>query len=215
MAPAERLQIKVCGLSDRANAAAVAALGPDFIGFNFWPQSRRFVGKDFEKVLPVDAALSVKRIGVFVDSEPAEVERAVQECALQGVQLHGGESVEYCRGLRKTCPDLLIIKALAVGDVFPAALVEQFSKEADYLLFDTPSEGFGGSGRRFDWRLLEEYSGPVPALIAGGVDETNLEYLKELRRKGRAIAGVDINSRVEIEPGLKSIERVKQVMERL
>lgn len=211
----ERLQIKVCGLRDPINIGEVAALKPNYIGFNFWPRSKRYVGDDFSADYHAAVSADIKRVGVFVNADLDAVAAIAQHCKLDGIQLHGDEEPEYFKELRLRAPAKFLIKVLRIEDALPQAIFKQYTPLADMFLFDKASVGFGGSGKRFDWRLLRDYHEKTPALVAGGVDETGLEFLKDLHRVGRAIAGIDVNSRVELEPGLKSTVRIKKVMERL
>ncbi|MCB0346188.1 MAG: phosphoribosylanthranilate isomerase [Bdellovibrionales bacterium] len=211
----DRLQIKVCGLKDPANISEVAALGPDFIGFNFWPTSKRYVGDDFSADYHAAVPSEIKRVGVFVNAEVDAVAAVAAHCRLDGIQLHGDEDLEYCRVVKDLARDKFLIKVLRIEDSLPVEQFKIFSSVSDYFLFDKASVTYGGTGLRFDWRLLSDYREKTPALVAGGVDEQGIDFIKDLRRVGRTIVGIDVNSRVELEPGLKSTVRIKKVMEHL
>ncbi len=211
------LWIKVCGMKDAANVAAVASLGVSRIGFIFHPRSPRFVGHSL--VVPRECTGSARRIGVFVDSSVEEVCRVIEEWSLDGVQLHGVESPGYCRDLRREWRGELL-KAVGGFDEPLGSLVAPYDGEVDGILLDTrlsssridPSEGpAGGTGRAFDWRLLDTYEGSTPYIVAGGVGPANIGDLLQYRDR-ELFVGIDLNSQVESNPALKDIAKVRQIM---
>ncbi|MCE1198117.1 MAG: phosphoribosylanthranilate isomerase [Marinilabiliales bacterium] len=201
--------VKVCGLKDPANHAAVAALpGVDLTGMIFYPASPRFVQ------LPPDAFETGKettthRVGVFVQEEVERVLELQERYRLEFLQLHGNESVDYVKELRKRMPaGTKIIKAFAVKSEESLALTHPFHGICDYFLFDTPGPGHGGTGRQFDWSVLEQYVGETPFLLSGGIAPEHLSVLYTFDHP--RWAGIDLNSRFETEPGIKDIEKLSQ-----
>lgn len=199
--------VKVCGMREDANAQAVAALGVDCMGFIFFERSQRFVG-DFTPSTPSNIA----RVGVFVDAELSYIEAMVEKHSLDYVQLHGKESVEVCREI-KSRGAVKVIKAISVAGAEDFELASLYDGEVDYLLFDTKCDCYGGSGVTFDWSLLENYRGETPFLLSGGIDESMAEQISEIRYK--SFAGVDLNSRFEVSPAFKNIEKLRNFIEKI
>ena len=190
--------VKVCGLRD--NWKEVSELQPDLLGLIFYPKSSRFIELDGEKIIATD----IPKVGVFVKASAADIIKKVAQYQLSYVQLHGDESVEFIEELKKSLTEIKIIKVFRVQDKLPD--VKQFEDLVDLFLFDTKVSEYGGTGSRFDWNILSTYSSRIPFLIAGGVDEEDVENIKSLQING--FIGVDINSKFEDEPGLKNIEKV-------
>src|SRR6478735_4533152 len=149
-----KIKVKVCGMRETENIRKVAACAPDFMGFIFYPGSLRFVGNDFK--LPNDFPSQVERVGVFVQESTEEIIARATRHGLSYIQLHGGESVEQCAALKQK--GLKIIKVFSVGEEFDFQVVKEFVPVADYFLFDTKSSTYGGSGRTFNWSLLNQYT---------------------------------------------------------
>ncbi|MDP5139371.1 MAG: phosphoribosylanthranilate isomerase, partial [Spirosomaceae bacterium] len=129
---------------------------------------------------------------------------------LDGVQLHGNESPELCLQLKEQ--NLVVFKAFSVDENFDFAVTEPYKKVVDYFLFDTKATGgHGGHGVAFDWKILDKYDNEIPFLLAGGVSLENIEEVKKLTHLN--IYGIDVNSKFEIEPGLKDLEKLRKLQE--
>ena len=202
----KNLKIKVCGMRDPENISGVADALPDFMGFIFYPKSKRFVGTDFSieslKTIPE----SVKKAGVFVDELPEKVLEICQDLKLQVAQLHGGESPEYCRQIRNS--GLTVFKAFSVDEQFDFEKLKAYSGVCDYFLFDTKGHLPGGTGQKFNWQLQENYKGEVPFFLSGGIGPDDLEAIKHFSHP--RWHGIDINSGFELAPALKDVEKVNQ-----
>ncbi|HEY1007534.1 MAG TPA: phosphoribosylanthranilate isomerase [Sphingobacteriaceae bacterium] len=200
------LKIKVCGMRDPANIAAVSALKPDYLGFIFFPGSRRFVGPDPETLFSqITADPGIVRTGVFVDESPEVILDHARRFQLGAVQLHGGESPAVCSQL--LAAGLEVIKAFGVGETFDFGRLDPYRDACTYFLFDTKTSGHGGSGRAFDWSLLDGYTGDRPFFLSGGVGPENIGALQNI--SSRYFYGTDLNSRFETEPGLKDTDRLR------
>ncbi|MXV15901.1 phosphoribosylanthranilate isomerase [Hufsiella ginkgonis] len=204
------MKIKVCGMRDPENIKAVAALSPDYMGFIFYPGSERFVAG-----LPPKAIWSLPEdiitTGVFVDSGYDEIIANVEKFRLQAVQLHGSETPELCGKLY--ADGLQVIKAFGVNEQFDFDTTEPFSEYADYFLFDTKTPGHGGSGASFNWALLENYLLDVPYFLSGGIGPDAVDDLKA--NYDHRFYAVDLNSRFEVSPGLKDVEKLRNVFKQL
>lgn len=217
------------------NIRAVSALGIDMIGFVFWPDSPRFVrmissqagiipdysverlNKGRGKVeAPADEVVLPKRVGVFVDDMPQSIVTRVFNYDLDYVQLHGEESRVMIENLRRTLePDIKsgvkIIKALSIGSPEDVSRYKEYEGVVDLFIFDTKCKTVGGSGEQFDWDVLKLYDGKTPFLLSGGIGPDDVERVKSFSHP--QFAGVDLNSRFEIEPGLKDVEALRQFIQ--
>ena len=181
----------------------------DWMGFIFWSGSKRYVG---ERIAYVPER--VRPIGVFVNADIDEILAAVAANRLGGVQLHGAESVEFCHRLRELLPDdVLMVKAIAVSDAVDAQSASAYDGSVDYLLFDTHCSGYGGSGCAFDWSTLDSYTGRTPFLLSGGIGIDSVDTLHRFSHP--RLAGVDINSRFELSPGVKDIDLVADFLNQI
>ncbi|MVN21547.1 phosphoribosylanthranilate isomerase [Mucilaginibacter arboris] len=201
------MKIKVCGMKFPENVRAVAALQPDYLGFIFYPHSPRFVGYEPNKEL-TELRLPAKKVGVFVDKDFSTIKSIIQKYQLDAVQLHGNEVPEMC-GALKTQTE--VIKAFGVDDTFDFSRLEPYANCVDFFLFDTKTTAHGGSGEVFNWQILQNYHLKVPFFISGGLSEENIESV--LKLKHPAFYGVDLNSRFEISPGLKDLEKLSRTFE--
>ena len=206
------LKLKVCGMRDAANVASVAALLPEFMGFIFVPESPRFAGQAVTTELVGSLPHAVRSIGVFRDETIDSVVKTVKGLGLSGVQLHGQEAPHYLEELRKELPNAVIIKAVAVSSAPDIDVLSELDGVADLLILD---HGRGGSGVRFDWTMLERYRAATPFLLAGGIGTENIGEALTVARGISQCAGFDINSKVEVEPGVKDIGKVREVMQRI
>ena len=229
------MYIKVCGMREPENIRAVSALGIDMIGFVFWPDSPRFVrmissqagiipdysverlNKGRGKVeAPADEVVLPKRVGVFVDDMPQSIVTRVFNYDLDYVQLHGEESRVMIENLRRTLePDIKsgvkIIKALSIGSPEDVSRYKEYEGVVDLFIFDTKCKTVGGSGEQFDWDVLKLYDGKTPFLLSDGIGPDDVERVKSFSHP--QFAGVDLNSRYEIEPGLKDVEALRQFIQ--
>ena len=198
-----QLKIKVCGMRHPENLEQLCALAPEFVGFIFYPRSKRFVGSTPDPALFQIPGLETKKVGVFVNEEISRVSSAIKNYKLDVVQLHGGESVEYCQNLAGEA------QVLKVLDPYELRFgLENFATAADYFLVDTPGEGYGGTGRKFDWNLLKEISSSVPFMLSGGIAPGDAAAIRSIDHKG--LMGIDLNSGFELAPGRKDMQELKK-----
>ncbi len=191
--------LKVCGMRNDKNLLALQEVHPDWIGLIFHPRSPRYVERRIDH--PGDSRL----IGVFVDAELEFIQQKVIDFRLDGVQLHGSESPEFCRQFFDL--GLLTLKAFSIGSTFSFPDIEKYEGSCHYYLFDTKGEQPGGTGLRFDWKLLDEYRLDTPFLLSGGIGPESVTEIREFRHE--RLAGVDINSRFEDGPAMKNIHKIK------
>lgn len=201
------MKLKVCGMREKENIEELLMLKPDFIGFIFYAKSPRFVGS-FE--IP-NVPRETKKVGVFVNEDESFIMDCVEKHGLDYAQLHGNESVELAKKLKYN--GVGVIKVFGVMDAFPSAEIRPYEDAVDYFLFDTKTPAHGGSGQKFDWSILKSYDSSKPFFLSGGIEVSDIEEIKEMNIEKLEV--IDVNSRFEIAPGLKNIEKVKALKSKL
>lgn len=203
------MKIKVCGMRVPSNVEAVCGTRPDFLGYIFVKESSRYVGPHPDPAIFRIPPPEISRVGVFVNEEKDKVLRMHTECRLDMVQLHGSESPEYCRVLKEE--GINVIKAFRPDSLAYSGIPEQYRESVTYYLFDSPGKQHGGTGRKFDWELLDGARIPAPFLLSGGIGPEDLHAIMGLEHP--SFAGIDINSRFEVSPGVKDVKLLKVFME--
>jgi phosphoribosylanthranilate isomerase len=193
-------RIKICGITRVEDALAACAAGADALGFVFHAPSPRNVAPDTAREIIARLPPFVTTVGLFVDREPAEVERVTAEVPLDLLQFHGDEAPELCTRFRR--PYFKAVRMRAGVDLLEYA--RRFG-DARALLLDAYVSGtHGGTGTRFDWRLVPP-SLPLPIVLSGGLTAENVgEAVRALRPWA-----VDVSSGVEAAPGIKDPQRVR------
>jgi len=204
------MQIKVCGMRERENILALEReIAPDWMGLIFYSKSARFVNN--AESLP---KTNLRKVGVFVNESVAEILMKVDEYGLSAIQLHGKESVEFVEALaQKTKKE--IWKVISVKDTIDWDSLRGYLPFISKFLFDTATVAHGGSGKKFDWSVLESYPFDKGFLLSGGLDESCADEVLALVAKVPQLEGVDLNSKFEVEPALKNIEKLKSFKKRL
>ncbi|HEX8428719.1 phosphoribosylanthranilate isomerase [Hymenobacter sp.] len=203
--------LKVCGMRQPDNLAAVAALQPDFLGFIFYPKSSRYVGAQLSGEELAALPAGIRKVGVFVNESPEAVLARVAELGLDLVQLHGQETPADCAAIQAA--GVPVVKAFSVGKEFDFKKLHPYVGSVDYFLFDTQGAQPGGNGTAFNWNLLADYELPVPYFLAGGLSLEQAEALRNLRLPG--LFALDLNSCFETEPGVKDVKLLEQMFESL
>ncbi|MDO5973401.1 phosphoribosylanthranilate isomerase [Flavivirga jejuensis] len=197
------MRLKVCGMKYEENITQVASLQPDYLGFIFYKKSARH----FNTSIP-ELPASIKKVGVFVDENLEDVISQINTHQLQVVQLHGKESPEYCNALRH----VEVIKVFSIKNEFNFEVLKSYENACDYYLFDTKGELPGGNGYTFDWNVLNNYPSTKPFFLSGGIGIDEIEKIKAFTKSkaSKYCYAIDVNSKFEIEPGLKHIEKLKE-----
>jgi phosphoribosylanthranilate isomerase len=170
------MKLKICGMKYPDNILEVGSLLPDYLGFIFWEKSARY----FDGTIPT-LPQSIKKIGVFVNASKEEIVAQVLKHDLQAVQLHGHESIAFCKELKNTLADTIeIIKVFSVDDTFDFNQIEPFETVCDYFLFDTKGKLPGGNGTAFDWKVLEQYPSQKPFFLSGGIGLDEIDLVKQI-----------------------------------
>lgn len=222
------MKVKVCGMRDGENIRQVSKLGVDYIGMIFWEKSPRNVTMipSHAGIIPDTTRLVAnsetpscyQRVGVFVDEMAQNIITRVVNFKLDVIQLHGHEEPTLIRNLRSTIdPDLRrgiqIWKAISIMDRNSIAIYKQYEDCVDAFVFDTKCTCVGGSGKQFDWSVLDGYDGEKPFLLSGGIGPDDAARIRDFKHP--KMMGIDLNSRFEIEPGMKNVELLKQFLTQL
>ncbi len=181
------------------NILEVCTLKPDFVGYIFYAGSKRYVGDTPDPAIFRIPDREIAKVGVFVNEELSVVKKSFEMYHLDLVQLHGTESPQYCLSLNIS--GIPLIKALNPYNIHGGGSLDEYKEAVQYFLFDTPGKEFGGTGRKFDWDLLNGISIPQPFLLSGGIGSTDVMSIGKLDHPG--LIGIDVNSKFEISPGMK------------
>ena len=210
------IKLKVCGLTKLDQIVELMQMNIDFLGFIFYEKSPRYV----LNALTLNEIKSIQhrgKVGVFVNENIATIHEISEKAGLNYIQLHGDETEDFIIELRQNLKEeVKIIKVFRIPIVIPRNEESQrfftsllaVQNDIDYVLFDTDSESFGGTGKTFDWQILNELEINIPYFLSGGISEENIENIKQLEQQPFAL---DINSKVEFEPGNKNINKIKIV----
>ena len=208
------MKLKVCGMKYVDNIRQVAELKPDYLGFIFYERSKR----NFEGIIP-EIPKGIKKTGVFVNEYLEILVSLAEEYKLEALQLHGDESVAYIKELKshlersreeKRLPKVEIIKVFGIKDTFDFSILEEYESVVDYFLFDTKGKERGGNGVVFDWTVLKDYPSTKPFFLSGGIGLEETVAVKEISKTNLPIYAIDVNSKFETKPGLKSIKELKK-----
>ncbi len=216
------LKVKICGLTRAQDAESAICMGAWALGFNFYPKSPRYVSPTRVREMiarittrTTQATGQVKKVGVFVNQDLAQIQCIVETSGVDTVQLHGTQTPEFCARLRERLPQVSQIKALRLRTVDDFTLLPQYRAVCDSILLDTylphaPST-YGGSGVSGDWDLAKFAAQSGPIILAGGLNSTNIRAALQKLGPG-TLAAIDVCSGVELEPGVKSYAKMKQFM---
>ena len=213
------MNIKVCGITQFKQLQQLEALNIDYAGLIFYKDSPRYIGNKITGKQIKDADFDIKKVGVFVDPGYSELLDAIDEYGLDIVQLHGNETPEMCEELSA---EVEVIKAFRIaGDesIDIDEMVADYDEVCDYYLFDTAGlkESFGGTGQQFDWGILKKAKIEKPFFLSGGISPDDAENLKLFQTDpvAKDLFAVDINSKFEIMPGVKDMDKVKEFVSKV
>lgn len=201
------LKIKICGMRDVENIKQILELEPDYLGFIFYENSTRHISKAQMKEVIKLSFGETERVGVFVNESVENVLSYADQGFFDIVQLHGNETPEMVKALKEE--GLEIIKVFSVDDNFNAKVLNRYA-DADYFLFDTKGKLPGGNGVKFNWDVLENSKIKKPFFLSGGLNVEDMDMVVNLN--SRNLYALDFNSKLEDEPGLKNLTKVKQIL---
>jgi phosphoribosylanthranilate isomerase len=177
------------------------------MGFIFYKKSPRYFNNALTSEEARQLPKHLKKVGVFVNEPIDNVLNTIEKYDLNAIQLHGEESTNYCKELVNR---IEVIKTISVKDRSSIELSQYYQDVCTYLLFDTATPNYGGSGKSFNKELLKDIDISKPYFISGGISPEHFNQLKDLSLPN--FIGVDLNSKFEVSPGIKNIEKIKQFL---
>ena len=198
-------------MRNQSNIEDLVKIKPDYIGFIFYPKSKRFIGTQIPEEIQALIPVYIQKVGVFVDEPFDNLLEKFRENKLDMIQLHGSELPGYCERLKKL--DIPVIKVFSIDPDFDFETVKPYDRYCDYYLFDTAGDLQGGTGIKFDWKKLDQYKEDKPFFLSGGIQPTDIEGIKSI--PNNELHAIDVNSGFEVEPGVKEIPKLKLFIEEL
>lgn len=198
-------------MSDPENIQGVLNAKPDYLGYIFYPKSKRYVGDKPNRTIFEMVPISTQKVAVFVNEEAETVGNICQKFHMDIAQLHGNESPKYCQEVRDF--GLTIFKAFSVNEQFDFSILTSYQDVVDFFLFDTKGELPGGTGLKFNWEILKDYHLPVPFLLSGGIKPNDIEELASFNHE--QLYALDINSGFEISPAVKDTKKVNEFISQI
>lgn len=203
------MRVKVCGMTNAAQVHQLDELGVEFAGFIFYPKSPRYVFRHMSAPEIKKIRTSVNKVGVFVNTAADDILKTVDDCGLYLVQLHGDESPRFCEQIANY---ITVVKAFRLSDNDHIEwMIKPYMDVVDMFLFDTEGAGYGGTGKKFNWEILKGLKIEKPFFLSGGIQPDDVEKLKEFQLEpvAKDLFAVDVNSKFELSPGEKDLEKVK------
>jgi phosphoribosylanthranilate isomerase len=193
------------------NLAQLTKLRIDMIGFIFYDRSSRFVETTLSAAAVYAIPARIQRVGVFVNDTTKNIVSMARWLRLNAVQLHGSETPDECWRVKNT--GITVIKAFHVADDAEFAECDRYEGACDFFLFDTKTREYGGSGIKFKWEALSNYSGKTPFFLSGGIGPADAAIIKEIQHP--ALYGIDLNSKFETKPGWKDVDSIRTFLDEI
>ncbi len=209
------MRIKVCGNTQLSQVHELDEIGVEFAGFIFYHKSPRYVVGRIDGEALKKAKLKINKVGVFVNAGYDEVMNHVEQYGLYMAQLHGDESPRLCERISEQVPTIKVFR-IKEGDNIDWK-IREYRNVSDLFLFDTDWFNYGGSGKKFDWHILDNAHIKKPFLLSGGIGIEDVEALQSFAagKHGGDLFAVDVNSKLESSPGIKDMEKVRKFVEAL
>ncbi|HTE07321.1 MAG TPA: phosphoribosylanthranilate isomerase [Flavitalea sp.] len=202
------MRIKVCGMTQLEQVERLPDLGITFAGFIYYSKSPRYVFRHLT-TSQIKKINKINKVGVFVNAPIEDVLHMVDECRLHMVQLHGDESPKYCE---KIADYVSVVKAFRISDDDSIEwMIKPFMDVSDMFMFDTMGAGYGGTGKKLDWNILDSGNIGKPFFLSGGIQPEDISALTEFSQKpvGKSLFAIDINSKFETSPGVKDLDKIE------
>ena len=203
------MKLKVCGLTKTDQIHELISMKVDFLGFIFYEKSPRYVLNHLS-LSQISGIKHSGKVGVFVNESVENIVAIAEDTALNYIQLHGDEEENFIDELRnKLNKETKIIKVFRVGKEFENLKfkIQNLKSDVDYFLFDTDSKAFGGTGKTFNWQILNELDIPKPYFLSGGISPENCKDIRNIKQQPLAL---DINSKFETQAGMKDLEKIRE-----
>ncbi len=223
------MRIKICGITKLDQGQAIAEIGATALGFICVPKSPRYITPENIKNIIQKLPINIDKIGVFVNPKIDLLSEIITNTQLNGIQLHGDESPEFCNQLRHSIPNNIeIIKALRIKSPQDLKKANIYENYIDTLLLDAyHPEKLGGTGKTLDWKIIEEFHPTSPWLLAGGLTPENVTkaiqkfilvsqpQIESNHKFNHNFCGIDLSSGVETAPGDKNLVKVRKLFSSL
>jgi len=209
------MRIKVCGMTKPEQVKQLDEMGVEFAGFIFYPKSPRYVFKSMPATEIKKIRGKINKVGVFVNADADQILKTVDACGLYLVQLHGDENPRVCERIANY---VSVIKAFRISeDDNIEWKIREYYDAVDMYMFDTEGVGYGGTGKKFNWQLLKGQNIRKPFFLSGGISPDDTENLKTFQTDpvAKDLFAVDINSKFEIMPGVKDMDKVKEFVSKV
>jgi len=201
------MKVKVCGISQLDQLEPLDAIGVDFVGMIFFSQSTRNVYNRLFAWEVKPLPLHMKKVGVFVNTDEEYIMSQVEAYGLDLVQLHGDETPAFCKTISEQVAVSKAFRITRTNEQNIDWMIRPYEEYCDYYLFDTNRKNaYGGTGEKFDWKVLNENKINKPFFLSGGIALEDAEKLKAFEHP--FFYAVDINSKFEISPGVKDLAAI-------
>ncbi|MBN8685735.1 MAG: phosphoribosylanthranilate isomerase [Chitinophagales bacterium] len=209
------MKLKVCGNILPEQVKTFDDLGVDMAGFNFYPASPRYMRQKISPEKMKQLKGKFARVGIFVNARYDELVRTVEEYRLDMVQLSGDETPEYCARIADFISVIKVFRLAGKENLDPLTI--PYKNVCDFFMFDTAGTGYGSTGKKFNWKLLEKAPPSKPYFLSGGVEPADAERIKALSAgpAGAKLFAVDVNSKFEMGAGVKDMNKLKQFIDEL
>ncbi len=210
------MQIKVCGMTKAEQVLQLDELGVEFAGFIFYPKSPRYVLSHMSmEQLKKLKGKQINKVGVFVNTPVEELLQLVDACGLYAVQLHGDENPAYCEQIAQYVKVVKAFRLREGEDILCKA--KDYQGLAGMFLFDTEGAGYGGTGKKFNWDILKGVEVNKPFFLSGGIQPEDVELIKAFENDtvAKDLFAVDINSKFELAPGIKDMDKIQTFVKAL
>ena len=208
------MKIKVCGITQVEQLQQLDGIGVDYAGLIFYDRSPRYVLNKLrsEDVFKLD--LSLQKVGVFVNASEEDILTQVELYGLDMIQLHGDETPAFCKHISNTVSVTKAFRITKNNEQNIDWMIKPYEEYCDYYLFDTNRKGaYGGTGEKFDWKILNNNIIHKPFFLSGGIGLADVEKVKAFHHP--FLYAVDVNSKVEIADGVKDIPEIQKLDDEL
>ncbi len=208
------MRIKVCGITQAEQLEALNDLGVDYAGMIFYNRSPRYMLDKLTSVALQSLQLAIKKVGIFVNASEEDILTQVELYGLDMVQLHGDETPSFCNHISDHIKVIKVFRINKKNEQNIDWIIKPYEEFCDFYLFDTGNTGnYGGTGEKFSWEVLKNNKINKPFFLSGGIGLEDIDAIKSFTHP--FLYAIDINSKVEIEPGVKDLEAVKQFINQI
>ncbi len=202
------MKVKLCGFSEESSLQVAVAEKCDFLGFVFVEKSPRFISPKKAAAIATKVPTNIARVAVVVDADFDFISEIVKEFSPDFFQFHGSETVDFLEKFHQKFPKIKIIKAFRIHDSSDLKAAHDFENIADLFLFDGKD---AGSGKKFDWKILQNFSAKKDWFLSGGLNIENID--EALKTSGARM--IDLSSGIEKIRGEKSPQLIKEFIKKI